>query len=68
MTLDEAIRFAFRHGATGLTIWPLGDDFQANVRTPAGGWHVSINSDPVAALFGALRQEPEPQPSGDLFE
>lgn len=68
VTLDDAIRLATANGAKGVTIWRCYEGFQANVQNPEGGWSVGIDTDPVAALFKALRQDPAPPPHGDLFE
>lgn len=66
MTLEATIRLATASGCTGITLWPTAEGWQANARGKSGNWRVGIDKDPVAALFKALRQEPEPQ--GDLYE
>lgn len=53
MTLDDALRAALRAGCTGVTLWPAGTSWQANVRQAGGGWRVCTDQDPIAALRGA---------------
>lgn len=65
MTLDDALRAVIRAGATGVTLWPAGTGWQANIRQPDGGWRVGIDADPIAALLKACRAPAPPPPIND---
>ena len=66
--LSDAIRLAIADGATGLTLWPTGSEWQANLRNRHGGWQVGIDADPIVAISKALGTPPAPQPTWDVLE
>jgi hypothetical protein len=72
VSLEAAIREAARSGRldrTSIVRDPAGRGWQANAPSQnSGAWSVHIAADPVEALLGALRPEPQPTPSGGIFD
>lgn len=51
--IETLLREARASKVTGVTLWPIGDQWQANVKR-GSGWIVTYHADPVPALIEAL--------------
>lgn len=69
MTLDEAITRAAREGRLHtLTLWRTREGWQANAKTPEGGWCCITTDDPAAGLLRAVSGlTTDKHDEGDIF-
>lgn len=67
--LPDALRAAIADGASALTLWPSGREWQAALRNRHGGWQIGIDADPVAAIEKALGATTAPdEPDWSVLE